>query len=406
MGLGFLSSYILIKAAGVSDYGAYVYIFNLVNLLLNFCLLGVDTLAVKNISVYHSTGSHPKLKGVLVFSLMVALAGSLTVAFISAKAGFLFGWEVHQSVNWYILASSSLLLLSLNAVIQGALQGLKKIILSQIAEKLVRPVLLMLMVAALFFFGKITLQGLVYCNVLAIGLTFLLTLFFLYRHIGSGMKRTKPEYELARWINSAAFFFLIGVLYVLNSRIDIFFLGFFKGSRQVGIYNILLRVSDVISFGLTIVNFVLSPLIARFFANGNAVLVQKVITRSAQVTFLCGLVLIVFIVIFRNPILNFFGVNYMNAPEALLILSAGQLVNVFFGSVGTLLMMSGNEKFSIFSLLVSTVFNFVSNVTLIPAYGVVGAATATAGSLAIWNVLMYVFVRRKLHIRTTALGVM
>lgn len=406
VGIVFLSNYILIKVAGVADYGAYVYIFNLINLLAGFCLLGVDTLLVKNVSIYSATGQHGKLKGALFFSMAIVFASSIIVAVVTSYARFFFDSVKNVRINWFVLMFSSLVILSLGAITQASLQALKKISLSQVTEKIIKPALLLLIILILFYSGKITSANLVWSNILAMGMACIISSALLFKQIGFRVGRIRSEYDTRRWSKSAAAFFTIGLLYTLNSKIDIFLLGFLKGNREVGVYNILLRVSEIIGFTLVIINFILAPLIARLFEEGNLFLLQKMITRSAQVTMLIGLPVMILIMVSRNYILHFFGVNFMNASNALLILCLGQFVNIFSGSVGTLLMMSGHEKFSILSLAISIVFNIVLNVTLIPVYGVIGAAIAASVSLVVWNSFAYFFVRTKLSICTTPIGIM
>jgi O-antigen/teichoic acid export membrane protein len=94
-------------------------------------------------------------------------------------------------------------------------------------------------------------------------------------------------------------------------------------------------------------------------------------------------------------------VSFLNGEQAFVILCAGQVVNVLFGSVGTLLIMSGNQRSTVLSLLAGTIFNVLGSVLLTPKYGIVGTAIAAAGSLAIWNLLMYFFVIEKTKIRPT-----
>lgn len=406
IGIVFLSNYILIKVAGVADYGAYVYIFNLINLLAGFCLLGVDTLLVKNVSIYSATGQYGKLKGALFFSIITVFSSSIMVALVASNAGFFFNSVKNVRINWFVLMFSSLVILSLGVISQASLQALKKISLSQVTDKIIKPALLLLIILVLFYSSKITLPALVWSNILAISLACIISSVLLFKQIGFKVAGVKSEYDTKRWSKSTVAFFTVGLLYTLNSKVDIFLLGILKGNREVGVYNILMRVSEVIGFALVIINFVLAPLIARLFEEGKLLLLQKMITRSAQVTILIGLPVMFLIMVFRNYILHFFGVHFMNASNALLILCLGQFVNIFTGSVGTLLIMSGYEKFSILSLAVSIIFTIVLNVTLIPAYGIIGAAIAASVSLMVWNFFAYFFVRTKLNICTTAIGIM
>ena len=187
----------------------------------------------------------------------------------------------------------------------------------------------------------------------------------------------------------------MGILYILNSRIDIFLLGLLRGSEEVGIYNIVLKISETVSFGLLIVNFVLAPVIAKLFVSGEIFQLQQVITRAAQMVFLFSFPVVLLIFLFGQNVLAFFGVDFLNGNEALIILCFGQIINILCGSVGTLLMMTGYQRFSLYALGISTVFNIVVNIILTPAYGVIGTAIATARSLAIWNLLMYCLSERK-----------
>ena len=391
---------------GVNDYGSYVYIFNLLYLLANFCILGTDTLVVKNVPVYEAAGKFEKLKGVIFFGISAGVFGSFIIAFASEIITTLIGGIKYTGgFNWLILAISSLSMISITLINQASLQGFKKIIWSQVTEKIIKPVLIIILVITIFYSGKkVSLNELIWINLVAIAVTLLITSILHQKSIPFKLKNVKPRFEFASWTHSAVGFFLLGILYILNSRIDIFLLGMLKGNDEVGVYNIVLKISETISFGLVIVNFVLAPLIARLFTNGEISELQKLVTRSAQIILLMGIPVMLVIIFFRTSILTFFGVNFFNSREALLILCFGQFINIVCGSVGMLLLMSGNQRFSIYSLAISTCFNIVFNIILTPKYGIVGTAMATAGSLAIWNILMYLFVRKRIKIHPTAFG--
>ena len=404
LGLGFLLNYVFIKLAGVTDYGQYVYTFNFIYLLVNLCMMGTDSLLVKNISVYDASENYKKLKGIIFFGVITAVAGSLFIAFCSEVIVDLTGIiKNKRNFNWFMLAITSLFMLSVTAVFHASLQGSKKIILSQLAEKIIKPISMLILVLAVFYVQKkISFNKLVLINLAAIGITLFITLIFFQRNIGFKLKNLRPAFEFNTWIYSARSFFLLGILYILNSRIDIFLLGLLRGGEEVGIYNIVLKISETVSFGLVIVNFVLAPVIAKLFVSGEIFQLQQVITRAAQMVFLFSFPVVLLIFLFGQNVLAFFGVDFLNGNEALIILCFGQIINILCGSVGTLLMMTGHQRFSLYALGISTVFNIVVNIILTPAYGVVGTAIATAGSLGIWNLLMYWFVRKKIKIYPTA----
>jgi O-antigen/teichoic acid export membrane protein len=398
--LAFVSNYVLLKLVGVSDYGEYVYVFNFIYLLVNFCLIGTDTLVIRNLPVYEISKDHKMQKGVVFFSIAAAFLGSIVMSFVSVI--FVQFTPIAKnigSIYWFLLVVISLPMLSVTVIIQSALQGERKIPLSQFAEKIIKPGIIIIAVLLLFFFEKeISFSKLITINLLAIGVTLLITFIFYQQHVGARLKNVRPAFEIGNWKNSAAAFFLIGILYIINSRIDIVLLGAFKGNREVGVYNIVLKISEIIGFVLAVVNLIISPVIAKLYAAGDMLQLRQLMTRSAQIVLICGFPLFLLIVVFRKYILSFFGVNFSGGDDAMIILASGQMINILCGSVGTLLIMTGYQKFSFFSLAVGMVFNIVLNILLTPRLGLVGTAMATASSLAIWNLLMLLFVRRKLKV--------
>lgn len=404
--LGFVSNYILIKVAGVAAYGSYVYIFNFLYLLTAFCIIGTDTLLVKKIAVSDASSDHSGLKGVIFFSWLLVVAGAVIISVISSMIASVTGIvESKALLPWQILSLLSLVMLSVIAVNQASLQGLKRMFFSQVTEKIIRPVVVI--VAALIFSygqGVVFLEDLVWINVAAIAVALCLTFILLWKSLPFKLSNVKAKYDSKRWINAAFSFLLLDILYMLNARADVFMLGLYRPNEEVAVYNIALRISEVISFGLVIINFVLAPIVAALFEQRDMGKLQQLITRSARIVLYMSLPLAILIIVFRQHFLSFFDVNLLNGSIALLILCIAQLVNVLCGSVGLLLIMTGHQKFSILSLSVGTGVNIILNLILIPRYGLMGAAIATGSSLVLWNLMMLFFVNRKLNIRSTAFG--
>lgn len=392
--LVFVSNYLLVKVSAANDYGAYVYTFNLLYLLAGFCLFGTDTLLVKKIAIYNSNEKYPELKGIILFSLIVSVTGSVIVAIASGL--ILKFTRPTVEINWWLLSILTLVMLSITSISQASLQGLKKIVYSQLAEKVLRPLLLIIVLAAFFYSGKvIALNQMVWLNMVVIGFAAVLTFSLLQRSLKAGVKPLITRFDRSGWVSYSASFFILNLLYVLNTRIDIFLLGLFKTNEQVGPYNIALRISEVIGFTQVIINFVLAPVVADLYEKGEMERLQKTVTRCSRVVLLAGSFLLIAILVFREQILLFFGEEFLPAETALIILCSGQFINIFFGSVGILLTMTGFQKLSIISLVLSVVVNILLNVILTPKLSLTGTAIAAAASLFVWNALMCFFCKQE-----------
>ena len=407
IGLVFLSNFVLVKLAGAAVYGSYVYLFNLIYFLNTACILGLDTLLLRKSAIYQGNQNFSALKGLFIFSgfaLLISISiAALLFRFLPGLSGIT-PWKGHGKAG--VFAFLTLGMLSVTTLAQSVLQGLKKIAGSQLGEKILRPLFLILWVVFLYLMrNHLTLSQLIWSNVMAIGIALVFALYTARIAIGKHLAAPiRATFENRRWVLAAAAFFLADILYNGNARIAILLLGYFKSKPEVGIFNISLRISELISFSLVVVNFVLSPLIAGLFAQNDRAALQKTITRSSRVILLIGTILFLGLVLFRHHILSLFGRDFESGQVALVILCLGQWGNIFFGSVGLLLIMTGHQLYSIYSLLVGILLNLGLNLWLTPMYGMTGTAIASASGLVGWNLVMYYFVRKKLRIRPTAFG--
>ncbi|HEY0434932.1 MAG TPA: flippase [Chitinophagaceae bacterium] len=400
---GFVANFVLIRCAGLTNYGAYVYLFNFFTLAVNFSLLGTDTLVLRRISRFEQEGSFNLSRGVFRFATMVALFGSVAIGVLSP----LLLDDAHLPFIGPLLltafSAACITFLSLTAVNQSALQAFRRMITGQVVEKLARP-LFMIVAALIIFFvlGDLRFEHLIGIGGASVAIVFVVTTFIAWRLVRRQNRGATPQFETNDWLRESTGFWLLGILYVLNSRVDIFLLGLLRNADDVGRYNIAARVSEVIGFVLVAVNFVLSPLIARLYESAPHEMLQKLITMSAKAVLFFTLPIGAAVILFASPIMHLFRIYDGDAVVALLILAGAQLINVICGSVGTILMMTGKQKYSVYSLLAGTIVSIGLNLALVPQFGVRGAAIATASGMITWNVMMYFFVRRKLNINPTA----
>ena len=232
-------------------------------------------------------------------------------------------------------------------------------------------------------------------SVLATGISFLVGAWLLRRALSRDITAAAPEYQMGTWLRSALPFLLIGGVLIINARTDIIMLGFLGTQTEVGIYRIVAQGAALIAFVLAAVNAALSPVIARLYAQGERERLESTIRRTTRLIFLCSLPLALGLIIFGEPFLRIFGPDFTAGHAALAILSVGFLVDAAAGSVGQMLNMTGHEGDSAKAIGTSAVLNVALNLLLIPRLGMVGAAAATATSMAVYNTLLAAFVYKR-----------
>jgi O-antigen/teichoic acid export membrane protein len=99
--------------------------------------------------------------------------------------------------------------------------------------------------------------------------------------------------------------------------------------------------------------------------------------------------------LFPTQILSVFGDEFKIAAFSLIILSIGKMFSAICGSVGTLLQMSGNQKYFQNVLIAAAILNIILNYILIPEFKLIGAAVASLVSNVFWNLLMVIYIKKK-----------
>ncbi|MBV1899518.1 MAG: polysaccharide biosynthesis C-terminal domain-containing protein [Cycloclasticus sp.] len=92
--------------------------------------------------------------------------------------------------------------------------------------------------------------------------------------------------------------------------------------------------------------------------------------------------------------MSFFGADFVKGDVLLCVLTAGQCINVALGSVGYLLIMTGNEKKVKDILLIIGLLNIVISIIAAKYFGAIGVAFATSASMVAWNFLCAIEIRK------------
>ena len=172
----------------------------------------------------------------------------------------------------------------------------------------------------------------------------------------------------------------------ISYQTDILMLGVFRDEADVGIYKVVVSGAVLALFGLQIVNQVIGPQIATYFARGDLGQLQRIATIGSVISTCATFPVVIIFVFWGDLVLELiFGEGYVAGYIPLAILAVGQMLNAMFGSVGMLMNMTGHERHSARWLMISTLANVLLNILLIPKFGLVGAAIATSISIFIWN---------------------
>jgi O-antigen/teichoic acid export membrane protein len=405
-----LTSVLLARWMGVEGYGVYATAMALVLLLTVPTGLGLPTLVIRLLASYRVYQQWGLMRGLLVRGNQAVLGASLAMALIAAAAI----WWLEDRLGLvytavYVLALVLIPLTALGAMRSAALRGLHHVILGQLPESLVMPALFLALVVgwrlALGGSAALSPELAILARIVATAAAFGVGAALLLRRIPGAMRRAAPEYQPRAWARAALPLLFIAGINIVNMQTDILMLAALRGSASAGVYQAAVRGAELVAFALVIVNMAIQPSLARLHAAGDKARLQRLVTWSARGATAVALPLAAVMILWGKPIMAaVFGADFARGAIALAILSAAQLINAFTGPANSLLDMTGHQNDTLKAMMSGVLANVALNALLIPRWDIAGAAIATGTSLILWNVLLMVFVQRRLGMDATTFG--
>jgi O-antigen/teichoic acid export membrane protein len=160
------------------------------------------------------------------------------------------------------------------------------------------------------------------------------------------------------------------------------------------------RLARLLSIPLDGIELIGGPMLARSFHAGRMNEVRLVLGSTSGLAFLAAAAGAICFLIFGKFALALFDPTYVAVFPVLLVLVAGQIVNAVCGSNSLLLNMAGRERDL---LAIRAVWGLISVVGVYFAAlhaGMIGAAVASAGALAGWNITAVLVCKKRFNIST------
>lgn len=408
-GLGYLTQIMIARSLGETAYGRFVLGFTVFTVVAMVAEVGLPQGLVRFVAVFRGAGDERRVKGTIALAVLAGVISSATLAaglvLVSRPlALYLF----HDAGMGGVLTAFSALLpwTTLTTMVVSSFQGLKALKLKALVREILEPLLrAVLVVACLALGGKVL--GVVVSYAAASLLTLLVATLLLGRvfppAFAPGVKAAYEPRLLFGFSWPLLFVYAMGNVFSVS---DSLLVGVLRGPADVGAYSAAQRTALCCSFVLTSFISILAPLGADHYHQGRSVELEdlfKTVSRwSLTLTLPIGLLLVAF----APTLLGLFGKDFARGSGALTVLSVGWMLHSFGGSAGTILTMSGRSKLHMVNFVGLIVCGVAASVILIPMWGLVGAATATALSLLLVDAVTLVEVAIFVGIHPFAAGLL
>ena len=401
----FTSSIILARMLGAKEFGIYSIIMAAAALGATIAALGLPNLITREVAKYETREQWSSLKGLLLVVHRWSITTGLLLLTLTAITLFV-GWPI-DGLSWIIVIPAMLItpIMALSQIRASILRGLHLVVLADIPDLLVRPVLLLVFVGVIYLTkGHAVASDAVGFQLVCYMLAFLIGLGILLRRIPSNAKISKPVYHQEYWISEGQHFFWITVVMLLNAQSGLYLSGYLSGPEQSGILQVALQLVALVVLGLSSVNLPLQGKLAKALANDNKSEAQHLVNDAAILGTSISVLAALILVPFSAEIISLFGTEYKDAVNVLRILIFSQVFNAMSGSCGIVLNSAGYQFITLLGVIVALIINILLSFILIPEWGALGAAIAITGNLVVWNTVLVYFALKKTGIYSPLFG--
>ncbi|OQP62529.1 hypothetical protein A3860_27950 [Niastella vici] len=391
----FTGNYLLVKFFGAEIYGVYVHVFNWISVLTVLAMGGQEDIVLSRMPKYMAQNNRLQIGAIIRHSNTRVAINSILISGLFLLLIQLFPVPTLSKYRPQFMVAAGTIYLSVFLTFnQYVLQALNHIRLSQVTERLLKPFVFTLFIAGAGWLSiavdasrliGIALINLVICALVLLWLVIKKT----KPYFSKGTERYKGE-----GVSKQAFYFLsISLLQLLATRIGMLIMPYFIEEKNIGIFNIAARFSDIIIYPFYLLHSMLPQLFAKHHS-AELSYKQKLYSESTWIIMITSLPLLATNIVVGPWLLgHLFGSEFTAGYPALVLMSASNALFGIFGPANTILMMQGKEKQSAFALVVNVILLTVLSRLLIPTQGVTGVAWAMLISNILYNILLAIFAR-------------
>ncbi|HZP19640.1 MAG TPA: lipopolysaccharide biosynthesis protein [Bauldia sp.] len=399
--IAYVSQVVMARWMGDFEYGVFVVVWVGAVILGGLACLGIQTAVVRFVPEYRERLQTELLRGVLIGS---RVQGLVTATFFAAIGG-LGLWVFGDAISSYYLiplylGAITLPMLAVAEIHEGIARGFSWADLSLWPTYIVRPFLIIafmwLAVAMGYAPTAVTAMA---ATIAATYLTTIGQLIALALRIRKVIGKGPRAYQPRLWLAIALPIFIVEGFFNLLTNIDIIIVGYLRAPDQVAIYFAAVKTLALVHFVSFAVRAGSAQRFSQYYAAGDHARLEAFTRDTLHWTFWPSLAMVGMLLIIGKPLLLLFGESFGEGYWLLFILSVGLVCRAAIGPAESLLIMAGQQRICAAIYTATFILNVALNFTLIPRFGLGGAATATSTALVFESIVLYYVTYARLGIR-------
>lgn len=404
--IALLSQVLLARWMGAFEYGIFAYVWVWVIILGILAPMGFGTSTLRFVPDYTINRKWRRLAGILDASWRVVAV--LGVAFMAV--GLLAVLAFRNEIEPYYVLPLVLAMLcvpgfALGDTLEGTARAFGWVGLAYLPAYIVRPLGIVAVGGLVYLVaGELTGVAAVAGALAATFATLAVQRIVLARRIARTVPKAKPYLHTKYWIGASMPLVLAEGLYLVLLNTDIVLLGYFVDPDHVGIYFAATRIVNLIVFIYFAVAALAVPKFSELHAAGDHDGLQRFVHNIIQWIFWPTLAAAAVILLGGRFALGLFGQDFNAGFPLLVVLMLGFVARASTGPIEYLLNMTDHQNITSTVYGGAAALNIGLNLVLVPQFGLMGAAAATATALIGASFCLFVIVRRRLGITAFVFG--
>ncbi|MBU0600354.1 flippase [bacterium] len=382
----------LARTLKVEKYGMWSFFYSIFTIILFFSCFGISSSAQKYIAQYSGT---EKLSVVLKNSLKLGLIFNLAFAFLLFFIHNFLANLIGRPEFATLFLFSSVLILSAGflELLKNIFIGLHRIRFNFIIALIEFGLKLILTIVFLNF--SLKLLSVLSSFVGATTISFTIGVYLLYKNFYNKSMLPEKEDFTKDILKYSLPLFVVGINYLVLTEIDTVMLGLLSTDREVGIYAVAKQIAGNLPHISLAMAMGVMPVFAKLNKENKKEL-ERLFHSLLKRNFYIFLPIAVTLLFFSGFFIPFiFGIKYLPSVLPLRILTLYVICLSFLVFFDAFLNYQQLVRKRVVNMSISMAINIILNIFLIPKYGAVGTAIATAVSQIPCTILNWREVRKQ-----------
>jgi O-antigen/teichoic acid export membrane protein len=392
--LSFGGSVFIARLLGDAGYGSIVLSLSVYFILCNVLTLGLGGGIARN---YQQVETDIERRGILVSAFRIGsitgLIGGLVI-FLAADYIALYTFNdpsVSSLLRILAVALPMKVLLNLS---NGTFQALRKPKLKAVIASIVQPAIRMFSLLVLVLAGY-EAAGAVGAYTVTTGTAAVISIYYVYRYSSLFDLGQKVQTSYRSLLNFSLPLVGSTVLVDLMNNLDTLLIGSLAASADVGQYNVAFVLGQTTLLFLQTLGFMYLPEISELHSDNRVERANMVYRAITKWVLFISIPFILTAVSFPAYTVTFiYSDQYATASVPFVILITGFVTHILNGPNHATLTAFGNTRQIFVFDIITMILNIMLNLSLIPRFGITGAATATATAYLVRNTAMTWYLNR------------